>query len=57
MERICRGIDLRLSFFPCRATGLVCERMKSSITMRVCRIKEEGPCLCPKRSAALSTSP
>ena len=42
-------------FFPCRATGLVCGRMKPSVTVRV--RKEDESCLCPRRSAALSTRP
>ena len=45
-------------FFPCGATGLVCGRMKLSTTVRVRRIEEEEePCLCPRRSATLSTRP
>ena len=58
MNRNCLGFDLRLSFFPCRTTGLICERMKPSSTVRVHRFEEEErPCRCPNRSEALSTSP
>jgi len=41
VERSCLCIDLRLSILPCRTTGVVCERMKPSITVRVRRIEEE----------------
>jgi hypothetical protein len=34
VDRTCLGIDLCLSFFPCRTTGLICQRMKLSIIVR-----------------------
>src|SRR6185503_21050060 len=40
--------------FTCRTTGLACGRMKPSITMRVCGIREERPCLCPRLTSPIS---
>ena len=59
---MCTGLALALTcacyLFPCRATGLVSGRMKTSIAIRVRRFEEKDwSCLCPRRSAALSTNP
>src|SRR6476620_3198516 len=48
------GVDPRLSFLPCRATGLVSGRMKPSTTVRV-RHWGRIRVFCPRRT--LSTRP